>query len=158
MHIFQKTRFLMRSNSEKYRNAGLFPANFSSIVRTCSASNSASNFGYNFWQKWLQNGIQKYSGNRYFSRPRFYAFWSPPWLIFGTLGPPSGSLLAPLARFWLTFGTFSLPFGSIWLPFVHFWYIFDEVMKTFINSIHCHEFARLVENIYKSSCFSRHHC
>ena len=76
-----------------------------------------------------------------------------PWLTFGTLGPPSGSLLVPWAPFWFTFGTFCFPFGFLWLTFGT---LFREIMKTFINSIHFHEISRLVNDFYEVSYFSRH--
>ena len=67
-------------------------------------------------------------------------FWFP-WFPFGSFLEPFVSLLAPFGSLWLTFGT-----------------LFEEIMKTFINSIHFHEFVRLVNNFYEFSCFSRHHC
>ena len=67
-------------------------------------------------------------------------FWHPwaskcltfgsPWLPFGSLWASFVSLLDPFGSLWLTFGT-----------------LFEEIMKTFINSIHFPEFAHnLKEN------------
>ena len=89
-----------------------------------------------------------------FSATRFFdTFWSP-----------LGSLLAPLglqvAHFWLPYGSLWLPFdsfgsllvlfGSLWLTFGN---LFEEIMKTFMNSIHFHEFARLVYIVLRISIF-----
>ena len=84
----------------------------------------------------------------YSGRPLAHSWrpWASKWLTF--------------ASPWFTFGTFWLPFvslsaafGSLWLTFGT---LFDEIIKTFINSILFHEFARLVNTSYEISCFSQH--
>ena len=49
---------------------------------------------------------------------------APFWLPIGSLLEPFDSLLALFGSLWLTFGT-----------------LFEEIMKTCINSLHFHEFA-----------------
>ena len=61
-----------------------------------------------------------------------------PWLTVGTLGPQSGSLLAPLGSPLAPFGSLLALFSFLWLTFGT---LFEEIMKTFINSVHFHEFA-----------------
>ena len=88
-----------------------------------------------------------------FSATQFFdTFWSP----LDSLWPPLGLQVPHL---WLPFGSLLQPFGSLWVPFGFLWFtfgtLFEEIMKTFINSIHFHEFARLANNFYEFSCFSR---
>ena len=58
MHLFQKTRFLMRSDSENYPNADLLSHHFSSMFMTLSASISASIVSSIFYGKMIQNGVK----------------------------------------------------------------------------------------------------
>ena len=157
----------MRSNSEHYRNAGLFWHHFSSMFIIFSASISVSICSSFFDGRWLPpNGLSRSAGCSlflYFSQPfpKIYVFmhfgrpvadfwhpWASKWLTFGSPWLPFGSLWAP-------FGSLLIPFGSLWLTFGT---LFEEIMKTFINSIHFHEFARLVNIFYDFSYFSQHHC
>ena len=131
MHLFQKIRFFMRSNSEIYRNAGMISHHFSSMFITFSALISISMFFHSFlMEDGSQNGLSRSAGCSrflYFSRPfpniYFFLhfgrplahFWHPwaskwltfgsPWLSFGLLWESFGSLLAPFGCLWLTFGT-----------------------------------------------------
>ena len=94
-----------------------------------------------------------------FSATRFVdAFWSPLDSLLAPLGLQVPHFWFRLAPFWLSFGTFWFPFGSLLVPFGFLWLtygiLFEEIMKTFIDSIHFHEFARLANNFYEFSCFS----
>ena len=62
--------------------------------------------------------------------PHFGHPWASKCLTFGSLLASFDSLLFPFGFIWLTFGI-----------------LFEEIMKTFMNSIHFHEFARLVNNV-----------
>ena len=76
----------------------------------------------------------------------FWRPWASKWLTFGSPWLPFGSLLTSFVYLLAPFGSLRLTFGAL----------FEEIMKTLINSIHFHEFARLVNNFYDFSCFSRH--
>ena len=69
MHLFQKLGFFMRSNSENYRNAGLFSHHFSSMFMTFSASISASICSSIFDGKWLPKWFTKLTCGGPYSRP-----------------------------------------------------------------------------------------
>ena len=66
-------------------------------------------------------------------------FWHPWTSKCLTLGSP-----------WLPFGSLLAHFGSLLVPFgLIVGTLLKEIMKTFINSIHGHEFSRLVDNFYE---------
>ena len=74
----------------------------------------------------------------------FWHLWGSKCLTFGSP--------------WFTFcpfGIFWFPFGSLWFPLAHFWYPWRDY-ENFMNFIHFHEFARLVNSFFDFSCFSRH--
>ena len=100
--------------------------------------------------KCLNNTNQWTDGTLWFASP-LGSLWAP-------LGLQVAHFWSPLAPFWFTlvpFVSLLAPFGSLSLTLG---ILFEEIMKTFINSIHFHKCSRLVNNVYELSYFSRHRC
>ena len=118
MHLFRKTRFFIKSNSENHQNVGLFshhcfldfPYFFGVDVRI------------DFSWKMIPKPSQKASGagdilatfSRPFPKVDFLMHFGCPLAHFWL---PLGALWHPLAHFWHPFGFFLVSLGSLWVPF-----------------------------------------